>query len=74
MKKNIQADWPAFPTTIARVPGGKVDVDYYSGVTIRDYFAAAALAHCFADTDATNQQNANLAYRIADAMMKERVK
>ena len=43
-----------------------------SGMDLRDYFAAAALANM--DQDVSCATIAALAYRIADAMLKERQK
>lgn len=65
---------PAFPTK-ARSP------EMYQGITIRDYFAAAALTGLTSDwsIDPTDTQDefaavVEVAYRFADAMLAERAK
>lgn len=45
------------------------------GLTLRDYFAAQAMAGFLAIPGGVNpEMEANLAYRIADAMLAERAK
>lgn len=61
----IKRDRPAFPTSI----------EHAEGMTLRDYFAAKALAGmatsmCYTDKDFSNEAAA--CYRIADAMLKAR--
>lgn len=68
-----QDDKPAFPITA----GNQV---YCTGMTLRDYFAAQAIAGMMANCDSTGMNGwlgaqdhlAKFAYNIADAMMKER--
>jgi hypothetical protein len=84
---------PAFPlqTRIPSGTGGVVDTERYEqmsairGMSLRDYFAAAALqgiiacptAHRVKDTGVevnTMDQAAEIAYQYADAMLLEREK
>ena len=60
---------PAFPTTKPLDFWG----DPNGGMSLRDYFAAAALWHPDALL-ATPEARAHWAYAIADAMLKERAK
>ncbi len=46
---------------------------YYYGMTLRDYFAAKAMASLCRNGD-DHEATANFAYKYADAMMKERSK
>ena len=64
---------PAFP-----VPGLQNDADF-NGMTLRDYFAAKAMAAQIVAVDGLERGNNNQAldlavfsYAMADAMMKER--
>lgn len=59
---------PAFPRNYER--------DGHNGMTLRDYFAALSMAGFLANTDLDNSfaQNAEIAYKMADAMLKEREK
>jgi hypothetical protein len=63
---------PAFPVM---VPEAKI---VYTGISIRDYFAAMAMQGMLAnDTDCGPEQVpiiATSAYVLADAMLKERLK
>jgi hypothetical protein len=63
---NIQNDGgPAFPT-----PAG---IQHNDGMTLRDFFAAAALQGLMADGGGTSwDDDAKAAYRAADAMIKAR--
>ena len=60
---------PAFP----------VSAGNYNGMTLRDYFASSALPYIF-ELDSINgraltfNDMANIAYELADAMLKERNK
>jgi hypothetical protein len=58
---------PAFP--------GPSDPGCWEGISIRDYFAAAALSNPYT-TDGTDRPGAvaEWAYQVADAMLKERDK
>lgn len=58
----MNAGGQAFPLPL---PGNK-------GMTLRDYFAAAALQHMVHHRD--TEFGAQWAYRVADAMIKERDK
>lgn len=67
---------PAFPQT------GDTLIGEGKGMTLRDYFAAAALQTTFADRYFSHSRDAmdnaegiaEVAYVIADAMLKERAK
>lgn len=68
---------PAFPSTPVRKSDGILDPDFYHGMTLRDYFAAAALRGMLADPGAppfpsNHDEWAKAAYRHADAMLKVR--
>ncbi len=63
----IKDGGPAFPTT-------GVVIDYaisYDGMTLRDYFAAKAMAELIEKHD-LDKDVARFAYQIADAMLAER--
>lgn len=57
---------PAFPT--------QSDSHYYHGMTLRDYFATKAMQGMLACEmlRATEQEFADRAYKVADAMLKAR--
>jgi hypothetical protein len=59
-------DKPAFPTWSAK--------DVVQGMTLRDYFAAAALSGLLSDPerDGSSKEYAYDAYHIADTMMEAR--
>lgn len=59
---------PAFPVAYG---GGRIE-----GMTLRDYFAAKALAGMLADSEvmATREDFAERSYALADAMILERAK
>ena len=63
----IKDGGPAFPTTHLNLP---------QGMTLRDYFAAQALAGICANQDnrvyGNSMEFARAAYRLADAMLKAR--
>ena len=66
---------PVFPPTV----GGDEDPNLYEGaLTLRDYFAAAALPGLVKHEDLTDrdwmQWTAQAAFGLADAMLKEREK
>jgi hypothetical protein len=62
---NIQNDGgPAFPT-----PAG---IQHNDGMTLRDYFAAAALEKASRGSDRNADEIAKRAFYIADAMLKAR--
>lgn len=67
-------DIQAFPTVDANRPE-----DYGTrGMTLRDYFAAKAMQGMFASSlvpqNVTNEELSIEAYKVADAMLKERLK
>jgi hypothetical protein len=64
---------PAFPTENERQTGQHSY--HYSGMTLRDYFAAAALTGYYANTpmhQSAEESGAKYAYRTADAMLLAR--
>lgn len=62
---------PAFPEAIAVSPAGDV-YPGMSGMTLRDYFAAAALTGLIARVPA--DRVSALSYKAADDMLTERMK
>lgn len=65
---------PAFPSCVEYFPKDKNYRDE-QGMTLRDYFAAAALQgyiHADNDTSGHEEGYARCAYKMADAMLKER--
>ncbi len=62
---------PAFPTAV-------LNGEAYSGMTLRDYFAAAALQGCLANADLIQKIGASpvdlssIAFEFSDAMLKAR--
>ena len=69
----------AFP----RLTGGGLDVGSHTGMSLRDYFAAAALPALIARDAGMTKGNssferrpelARIAYELADAMLEERQK
>lgn len=62
-KKNIDDTLPAFPCVRESV---------FEGMTLRDYFAAAALSGLASDDGLTHEQAAQHAYDHADAMVLAR--
>ena len=61
--KNI----PAFPNNFT--------IEKYQGMTLRDYFAAKALQGLLAsEVNDSMQEFISRSYKIADAMMEERLK
>ena len=66
---------PAFPHHMNTATG--FDVASHAGMTLRDYFAARALTGMLADPNVKLQNGAtekvaDLAYEVADAMLKAR--
>jgi len=53
---------PAFPQ----------DYSLHTGMTLRDYFAAKALANLYTQHDSNADKVAEWAYAVADAMMEAR--
>lgn len=73
MNKN---DISAFPVDLQTAKQND-DGYWYSnnGMTLRDYFAAKAMAICFSARDRQcNPDAAKWAYDVADAMLNERLK
>ena len=76
---------PAFPGPalhkIVHMPDGREEIINFSGMSLRDYFAVAALQalHCSDErggiwTKEAEQISARNAYALADAMLAERAK
>lgn len=67
MKKKLTDDTYAFPV---------LGNPYSNGMTLRDYFAGQAIEAVgyLAKDNLTDSLIASLAYKIADAMLKERAK
>ena len=76
MSYQINDGGPAFPhKRQIRCNGEVIDFEMESGISIRDYFAAAALkgqAHRFAHPHEHRELLAQDCYDIADAMLKAR--
>lgn len=82
MNQPINDGGPAFalgPTASTMKPhadgGGHMIVTHYGmerGISIRDYFAAAALQGNLIEPTASNDDVAKWAYSLADAMLKAR--
>lgn len=68
---NLTNGRPAFPVPMVS-DGTTVDAVNDHGMTLRDYFAAAALTGIIHNYDI--EQAAEVAYSYADAMLKEREK
>lgn len=72
-KKNMDTSCAAFPGPVQ----AEQSVDIHEGMTLRDYFAAAALQGFLAgnpDADCGFEGYAHDAYKTADAMLTERNK
>ena len=67
MNQPINDGGPAFPRT-----GADGHTSPQSGMTIRDYFAAAALEKASRGSDRSADEIAKRAFYIADAMLKAR--
>lgn len=72
---------PAFPTTGSEYISNsdpQPTIGLYGGITIRDYFAAKAIAAVvrgfwnFERTEEDYEEVAKMSYKIADAMLKQR--
>lgn len=57
---------PAFPVAYG---GGRIE-----GMTLRDYFAAKAMSVFLQNAETTYKQDAENAYKMADAMLEARNK
>lgn len=65
----------AFPLTFTSPNGdGSEAVVYQLGMTLRDYFAAQAMVVMIQNPDTDFQADAEAAYLMADAMLRERAK
>lgn len=62
---------PAFPLTNSQIELRGTDWEMANGLSVRDYFAAKALPRTL-DHDTPFRESAELAYRIADAMLEAR--
>ena len=73
MNNNTNTGGPAFPCDHLVDDDG---VSLASGMTLRDYFAAKAMQGMFASGNlpksVTNEEIADVAYDMADAMLKAR--
>ena len=68
---------PAFPCDpfIASEPGHQsVAKRLAEGMSLRDYFAAKALANAYTQCEADPDKGAEWAYQLADAMLRARSK
>jgi hypothetical protein len=66
---------PAFPTKINTEHFSHPSTIYNTGMTLRDYFAAKAMTGLLTAEivgEYSNEHVAEIAYRIADAMLKAR--
>ena len=74
MSNHINDGGPAFPhKRQIRCNGEVIDCEMESGISIRDYFAAAALQGLLADGGGSSwEADAKYAYQLADAMLKAR--
>jgi hypothetical protein len=70
----VEDGGPAFPQHVAISPSGDVyGSSYYGeGMSLRDYFAGAALAGMIGSFIGTNEKLARNAYDVADAMIAAR--
>ena len=59
----------AFPLLIVDRPK---ELLQYNGMTLRDYFAARAMQALLGYEESTLQNDAEVAYQMADAMLKAR--
>ena len=74
-KKNMDTSCAAFPASTSYGPNGEWSPPYNVGMTLRDYFAAAALQGFLAgnpDADCGFEGYAHDAYKTADAVLKKR--
>jgi hypothetical protein len=78
MSKNLKENGgPAFPSKIVEVETHEaIDVlQYETGMTLRDYFAAKAMSGFCSREDLTSDDYADMirqSYQLADAMLKAR--
>jgi hypothetical protein len=74
MSAPINNGGPAFPMPSGPEPRFESTTHYNEGMTLRDYFAAAALQGMLTDSciQGSDSQFAESAYSYADAMLKAR--
>lgn len=65
-------DEPAFPHVAEGGDLSGLHPSFDSGMSLRDYFAAAALTGILTDSTGITKEIATGAYQIADAMLKAR--
>lgn len=70
IQRTEQTGGPAWPT--ARENTGNPDCSG-TGMTLRDYFAAAALSNSYTSSERAPEDVAKWAYQVADEMLKARV-
>jgi hypothetical protein len=74
MSVPINDGGPAFPSVYYSEPIGSIgpQLTIKGGMTLRDYFAAAALQGNLIEQTASNEDVSKHAYALADAMLKAR--
>lgn len=73
MSEPINDGGPAFPCEEQiRCNGEVCDIRKFTGMTLRDYFAAAALQGLMASRNFLDEYDGSYVYEIADAMLKAR--
>ena len=74
MSVPINDGGPAYPNVYYSEPIGSIgpQLTIKGGMTLRDYFAAAALQGNLIEPTANNDEVAKWAYSLADAMLKAR--
>lgn len=70
----IKDGGPAFPVQTDRGPDGTVTIFAEFGMSLRDYFAAKAMASLMRSCSNSEEQIAAWAYGYADAMLAAREK
>jgi hypothetical protein len=68
---------PAFPLVAEYRKNGEVIRETFSGMTLRDYFAAKAMQATMINPriePCNPEERSRISYQIADAMLKEREK
>lgn len=71
---NQDSGGPAFPIIHPPVEGITCGGVEHYGLSLRDYFAAKAMAVFLVNTGTTLEADAKSAYKMADAMLSERAK
>ena len=71
MTEQTRTGGPAFPFPAYTYQNGEINHGE-GGMTLRDYFAAKALATPYAHHDSDPHKAAEWAYQMADAMLKAR--